>query len=824
METFSRKTFVPFLILCCSFVPAHKADAQSNLSWSAAKQGAFVTALAQYGNRTFVATEDFGVWMWDSQSRRWSQFNAANSGIADDNIYALAVDKQGRVWAGTLRHGVSVYNGKTWRNYDVADGPLGERVFDIAVCPTDGNVWIATNAGLARYLTGKKAWRYYTRANGLPSDQIQTLAFDKEGNLFAGTQCDGLAMADAKDSYAKWRLAAAPSDQPGAEPQGKGLPSNLINDVLVARNGTIYVATTCGLAQSTDKGQTWSYTRGADYADKVRGRRLGLPYARWQPKAGAGLSEDYVTALAEDATGMLWVGHRQKAYEVFDPKTNQRVLDGSNKAFDVNSGKASGEYVTSILPIAGSAPLLGRYGIGLTTAPKPFGLPKASPSALSTLSNVAVDFPNPAEAPSATTLAAMLSNVRKLRAPSPNGSVAYLGEDWRTWGDWVGRYGRRYAILCATQSPASDEFISGSFYGADGDIGLHHRKGDVLRSFLAIIQTDNPKVLYDPILGYRREAEWDDHGETYPKTDQGPDIWVTINVPEGVHRATLYFYNKDAHEGDNRFRDYLLEVKNWNPRIDKAEASPTLAKARVRDFWGPVYKQFWVVGPNKYYIKIGKNNSHNTILQSVMLDSLTGKGPTTADILRSIRASGTVLPANATIASKPRSDPYHLDEMGEVQYNPPPLSDLPNLSVTQKIAADLWKQMDEAYLQQTGVALQNPYRLLAYRAVTKMAQSKDPSQTAALSNLTDNWRWRLKLWTAEDRTKFQEVMKAGYRSRLAQKKFREGKVPVTVPVGNGEFIEVWREPDAGMKDLFEFGKRQAEINKKKAQEMGKSKK
>ncbi len=824
MEMFSRKTFLSLLILCCLFVSTHQANAQSNPSWSTTKQGAFVTALAQYGNRTFVATEDFGVWMRDTQTKRWSQFNAANSGIADDNIYALAVDKQGRTWAGTLRHGVSVYNGKTWRNYDVTDGPLGERVFDIAVCPTDGNVWIATNAGLARYLTGKKAWHYYTRANGLPSDQIQTLAFDKDGNLFAGTQCDGLAMADAKDSYAKWRLVAAPSDQPGAEPQGKGLPSNLINDVLVARNGTIYVGTTCGLAQSTDKGQTWSYTRGADYADKVRGRRLGLPYARWKPKAGAGLSEDYVTALAEDAAGILWVGHRQKAYEVFDPKTNQRVLDGSNKSFDVNSGKASGEYVTSILPVAGSAPFLGRYGIGLTTAPKLLATTKEVQGASSTASIVAVDFPNPAEPPSAMTLAAMLSNVRKLRAPLTGGRVAYLGEDWRTWGDWVGRYGRRYAILCATQSPASDEFVSDGFYKADGDIGLHHRKDDELRSFIQTVQTDNPKVLYDPILSYRREAEWDDHGETYPQTDQGPDIWVTINVPEGVHRATLYFYNKDGHDGDNRFRDYLIEVKNWNPRLDKAEASPTLAKARVRDFWGPVYKQFWVAGPNKYYIKIGKNNSHNTILQSVMLDSLTGKGPTTADILRSMREAGVALAANATIVSRPRFDPYHLDEMGEVQYHPFPVSDVSNLSTTQKIAADLWQQMDEAYLQQTGVALQNPYRLLAYRAVTKVAQSKDPSQTAALSNLADNWRWRLKMWTAEDRTKFQEVMKAGYQSRLAQIKFREGKVPFSVPVGNGEVVLVWREPDARMKAMMEFGKHQFEIDKQKAQEKEKSKK
>jgi len=37
-----------------------------------------------------------------------------NGLLGDDNGYAIACDKLGRIWVGHLNHGVSVYNGKQW--------------------------------------------------------------------------------------------------------------------------------------------------------------------------------------------------------------------------------------------------------------------------------------------------------------------------------------------------------------------------------------------------------------------------------------------------------------------------------------------------------------------------------------------------------------------------------------------------------------------------------------------------------------------------------------------------------------------------------------
>ena len=72
----------------------------------------------------WVGTEDKGV-LRCTPTGEWTQFTTQD-GLGDDNGYALCCDHLGRIWAGQLNHGVAVFNGETWKIYDVLDGPLGE--------------------------------------------------------------------------------------------------------------------------------------------------------------------------------------------------------------------------------------------------------------------------------------------------------------------------------------------------------------------------------------------------------------------------------------------------------------------------------------------------------------------------------------------------------------------------------------------------------------------------------------------------------------------------------------------------------------------------
>jgi len=121
----------------------------------------------------------------------------------------------------------------------------------------------------------------------IPSDHANAIAFDADGNLYVGTQCDGLAIAQAADNYTTWRVITGP-DRMSTVPRGEGLPTNLINDVLVTRDGTLFVATMLGVAESRDRDRTLTYSRGADWSAKVRGL-YGGPSPGWtEAPRGAG--------------------------------------------------------------------------------------------------------------------------------------------------------------------------------------------------------------------------------------------------------------------------------------------------------------------------------------------------------------------------------------------------------------------------------------------------------------------------------------------------------------------------------------------------------
>lgn len=349
----------------------------------------FVTALFGHPDRTvWVGTEDRGAFRWDAAARRWQNFRAAD-GLADDTVYAITADRLGRVWCGTLNHGVSVFNGSEWRRFTAENTPLGERIFDIQCSPADGDVWVATSAGLVRYREADRTWSSYTRLDGLPADQVQSLAFNGAGDVFAGLQCEGIAVARAADRHRRWEVAAAPwhfgGDRLSApcpfEPFGKGLPGNQLNAVRVTRDGTVWAGTSAGLAWSRDDGKSWRFLRGRDYAARVKGL-FGGPPPGWSPAAKDVterlLPEDSVTSLAEAADGTLWVGFREQGCAVMDPGTGaiRRWIWAEEKGGDA---PLKDGYVNKLLAFPDGSVLAGGYGGGIVWVGKPDGKPDSKP-------------------------------------------------------------------------------------------------------------------------------------------------------------------------------------------------------------------------------------------------------------------------------------------------------------------------------------------------------------------------------------------------------------------------------------------------------------
>ena len=581
--------------------------------WDAAVQGNLVTSLAaDRAGRVWAGTEEQGVWVASGTgpNKGWTQYGVKD-GLGEDDVSALVCDTKGRIWAGHRSAGVSVFNGRTWKSYDAAHGPLGSHVFALAVSPKDGDVWIGTDAGLTRYSSTKDTWQYYTRAEHLPSDQIEALAFDAKGTLYIGTQCDGLAIGTPADDYASWQHLIGPT-RPGISPSGPGFPDCRITALLVAHDGSVYAGTPTGLAGSRDGGKSWTYLRGKDWYKKVEGRSGTVPTDLAQATTPT-LAEDYVSALAEDSAGRLWIGHTAQGVEVADTAQPGHAL--------VNAfTQPLTDDVRCLLASAGPLVLVGGDGSGLAAAPS---TDPNAPAWHTAAAPTPAALPSPAAAPTAAELKALLVSVPTAAPALAPGAAVFLGDDWQTQGDWVGHYGHQYASLAAIENQPGTQQPG---YASSVQLGPHHKAGTFVNYFVEQDTTPERRFPYAPSLGHRRNAEENDgsfDSDKYPATYEGPDLWVTFTVPAGAHRASFYFVNNDGHDGANRRRYYLLELKADKPTLDAEDRASALASAQVADFYSGVYKQFLVMGPATFHLKISRCYSYVTKFQGVFLDKVS---------------------------------------------------------------------------------------------------------------------------------------------------------------------------------------------------------
>jgi hypothetical protein len=169
----------------------------------------------------WVATEN-GISVFHRLSFQGRIMNTSNSSLPFDNVTAVAVDKQGIIWAGSEFGNISFYNGvlwqppiKEWSNLPVYDLEVG----------LDNSLWIALggNPGIVVFKEGD--WIHVQEANS-----IKSLTADKWGRMLAMKQ-DSLLIFQGID------LVNVARPEPGVE----------LLDVAVGPMGGIWASTMDGL-------------------------------------------------------------------------------------------------------------------------------------------------------------------------------------------------------------------------------------------------------------------------------------------------------------------------------------------------------------------------------------------------------------------------------------------------------------------------------------------------------------------------------------------------------------------------------------------------
>ena len=237
---------------------------------------------------------------------------STRSGMLSNTVFGLATDPDGSVWASTneglarispghirvfttadglpskrirttcrapggIRWVADLESGLTrWDGSHIGSQMLTGRNVTALVCAADDSVWAGTPEGLV-HITGSDVVTY-TKASGLPDEEVSALAEGPNGTLWIGTK-DGVSrLHDGNVSVYRTR---------------DGLSHSEVLALCTDREGTLWAGTKNGLDQFTD-GKVTPYT------------------------ANEGLSSNDAGPVLEDNAGYLWVGTSDRGLNSFD--------------------------------------------------------------------------------------------------------------------------------------------------------------------------------------------------------------------------------------------------------------------------------------------------------------------------------------------------------------------------------------------------------------------------------------------------------------------------------------------------------------------------
>ncbi len=127
--------------------------------------------------------------------------------ISGWDIEAIHFDKNGTVWIGTSRNGLTKYNPATGKikYYKAASGNRNSISSNDITCiceNTGGILWIGTGKGLDRFNPVKGKFTIYTKKDGLSSNNISSVLKDDYGHLWISTS-NGISMMSINKSTGK---------------------------------------------------------------------------------------------------------------------------------------------------------------------------------------------------------------------------------------------------------------------------------------------------------------------------------------------------------------------------------------------------------------------------------------------------------------------------------------------------------------------------------------------------------------------------------------------------------------------------------------------
>ena len=345
------------------------------------------TVVQDHSGYIWIGTRD-GLARFDAKQFQIFHHDAGNpESLAANDVSAVLVDRQGRVWAGGEGNGLNLYRPSTggfahWRHDPEDSRSLSSDDVMTVAQDSSGAIWVGAYAGGAnRLLPDGRSFSHVRHRNGDPdsllSDNVTALAATADGTLWIGTDAGlqrrnrrghltRIALTPGGAAVAVWQINASGNGVDVAtdagllhvDAGGHAQPLGSATAAYASQRDAghaIWIAHPHGLEVLGDDGNSRRYTPQAGVDGSLRGAMAvgflpdheggmwialldgGIAYLppQWRafdgwrhvPDDPGSLADDRVRALAIAQDGALWVAANNGVLDRLD------LRDGSVKHF-----------------------------------------------------------------------------------------------------------------------------------------------------------------------------------------------------------------------------------------------------------------------------------------------------------------------------------------------------------------------------------------------------------------------------------------------------------------------------------------------------------
>lgn len=301
----------------------------------------------QRGN-LWIATEHRGLIRVNLKQRLFNEYTYSPSdpySMPDNTLQCVFADKDNAIWAGTLRNGAAYWSQSQTRFGTIPAG-------DICTMAEDklGRVWMGTNdAGIVCYdpHTGQLR-RYGASETGLGSDVVVCSLCSRDGTLWFGTYNGGMTRyKDGRFTPIKasrgglgvnsvWALAETKQGMIVVGTLGAGVqmldPKTMIFTTYDMKNSSLTSDYIASLFVGFDEKIYIGHSQNFSVLDTHNGKITNYP----QAKSGELFASRAVTQVICDRRGLVWCAN-MSGLNVYDPETDRiyALTDNSQMACSV---------------------------------------------------------------------------------------------------------------------------------------------------------------------------------------------------------------------------------------------------------------------------------------------------------------------------------------------------------------------------------------------------------------------------------------------------------------------------------------------------------